>query len=247
MINSRQNKQVKEWIKLKKKKEREKQGAFLLEGFHLIEEAVKAKADIRELIVTESTREDLPSEWESFPLYEVSDAIGLDIADTQTPQGIFAVVSAHDTSSVQGQKILLLDQVQDPGNLGTLIRSADAAGFDQVGLGKGTVDAYNQKVLRSAQGSHFHLSIIDVDLEDYIPALQSKGTKVYGTNLSKDSINYKERFSQDQLAIVVVNEGSGVSPSILALTDENLHIPIKGQAESLNVAIAARILMFHFN
>lgn len=245
MITSRQNDQVKNWIKLKKKKERQKTNSFLIEGFHLIEEASQSAMVIEELIVSESVKDSVPNELKQYPSTIVSNELSDEIADTETTQGIFAVVKMPQSTSQEHKKILILDEVQDPGNVGTMIRSADAAGFTKVILGKGTVDAYNQKVLRSAQGSHFHLAIESADLEELIPILKQKGMTVYGTDLSKDSKYYKTIDSRDNIALIVGNEGSGVNPTVLSLVDETLHIPIKGQAESLNVAIAASILMFH--
>lgn len=247
MITSRQNDQVKQWIKLKKKKERQKTQTFLIEGFHLIEEALKSDQEIVELVVSESVAASLSADLSALPYTVVADSLADEIADTETTQGIFAVVKMPKTHSEPTGKLLLLDQVQDPGNLGTMIRSADAAGFSQVVCGKGTVDAYNQKVLRSGQGSHFHIDIISKDLEAFIPQLKDQGYTVYGTDLSKDSVNYKTVTASDKLAIIVGNEGNGVSQEVLNLADQTLHIPIKGQAESLNVAIAASILMFHLN
>lgn len=244
MITSRQNEQVKQWIKLKKKKEREKTKTFLIEGFHLIEEALKSNQEIVELIVSEQVAESLDSAFDNIKQTVVTNELSQEIADTETTQGIFAVVDMPEKDSKKHDKILMLDGVQDPGNVGTMIRSADAAGFTKVVLGKGSVDAYNQKVLRSAQGSHFHLTIESADLNETIPALQAQGVKVYGTDLSPESKNYKTVETTDQVALIVGNEGSGMSEPVLSLVDETLHIPIKGQAESLNVAIAASILMF---
>lgn len=247
MITSRQNDQVKAWIKLNRKKEREKTGLFIVEGFHLVEEAIKSKLTIKELIIAEKIENNLPSYVNNYQHTIVADEISEDIADTETTQGIFAIVQMPSKKEMTHSKVLLLDEVQDPGNVGTMIRSADAAGFTQVICGKGTVDPYNPKVLRSGQGSHFHLDIQLADLNEAILELQKQGITVYGTDLSKDSIDYKTESSQDKLAIMVGNEGNGVKKHLLELVDRTLHIPIKGLAESLNVAIAASILMFHLS
>lgn len=247
MITSRQNNQVKAWIKLNRKKEREKTNLFIAEGFHLVEEAIKSQMFIKELIISEKISDDLPNYIKGYPQTVISDELSKVIAETETPQGIFAVVGMPKQSNQVHSKIILLDQVQDPGNLGTIIRSADAAGFTQVICGKGTVDPYNAKVLRSGQGSHFHLDIQTADLNEYIPKLKHQSMTIYGTDLSKDSIDYKTVCSKDKVAIIVGNEGSGVNKELLDLVDGTLHIPIKGQAESLNVAVAASILMFHLS
>ena len=247
MITSRKNPKVKDWIKLKTKKERERRQLFLLEGYHLIEEAMRAQENITEIIGTKMALEHFTLTRQDIPTHLVSEAISQDMADTEKTQGIFAVVRSNPQLQKSHRKALLLDQVQDPGNLGTMIRSADAAGFDLVAMGKGTVDAYNQKVLRSAQGSHFHLDLAKVDLRDFIPKLQEQGLVVYGTDLSAESVPYKDLKARDKIAVLVGNEGQGMNSDLLDLVDQNTHIPIKGQAESLNVAIAASILMFHFS
>src|SRR5699024_1960500 len=247
MITSRQNGQVKTWIKLNRKKEREKTGLFIAEGFHLVEEAIKSQMSIKELIISEKLNNDLPNYTNGYPQTVISDELSNEIADTETPQGIFAVVEMPKQSNQLHSKVLLLDQVQDPGNLGTIIRSADAAGFTQVICGEGTVDPYNAKVLRSGQGSHFHVDIQSADLNEYISKLKRQSIPVYGTDLSKDSIDYKTVGPKDKVAIIVGNEGSGVNKELLELVDGTLHVPMKGQAESLNVAVAASILMFHLS
>lgn len=143
------------------------------------------------------------------------------------------------------RKLLLVDAVQDPGNIGTMIRTADAAGIDAVVLGKGSADAYNPKTLRSAQGSHFHIPIIRGDLADWIEDLQDREVKVYGTAL-QEAVVYTEVETSGSFALIVGNEGSGIHPQLLAKTDQNVIIPILGQAESLNVAVATGILLYQF-
>ena len=143
------------------------------------------------------------------------------------------------------RKVLLVDAVQDPGNIGTMIRTADAAGIDAVVLGKGSVDAFNPKTLRSAQGSHFHIPVVRGDLMEWIENLQQDGVRVYGTSL-EESISYKAVEPSEAFALMVGNEGSGISPQLLAKTDENVIIPILGGAESLNVAVATGILLYAF-
>jgi TrmH family RNA methyltransferase len=137
----------------------------------------------------------------------------------------------------------MIDAVQDPGNVGTMIRTADAAGIDAVILGKGTADAYNPKTVRSAQGSHFHIPILKGDLSDWLRAFKSQKIPVYGTSL-KDSVTYNHVEPQSRFALIMGNEGSGLSQELLVKTDMNLKIPLLGQAESLNVAVATGILLY---
>ena len=229
-----------------------KQQSYLIEGFHLVEEALKYKKDeINNVIVREDLVEEedfLNLNLDKDQIIVVSLNVAEEISETQTNQGIFAeleIVSHHFPKEVNGP-LLLLDAVQDPGNVGTMIRSADAAGFQGVFLGKGTVDLYNAKTLRSAQGSHFHLEIYEGELKDFIKTFKEEGYPVFGTALNEEAISYKEVYVDSPFSLIVGNEGSGINSEIVPMIDQNIFIPMAGKAESLNVAIAASILMFHF-
>lgn len=246
IILSAKNERVKLWKKLQTKKGREKAGTYLIEGFHLIDEAIKNKAVILEVMVSEDAKEmEFASLSEEIKVL-VSQDISKQLSETQTTQGIFAVVKKNSIPQVPvlEKPYLFLDNVQDPGNLGTMIRTADAAGFGGVVLGKGTVDLYNNKVIRSMQGSHFHLPIFQGDLSQWFELFQDAGFPVYGTELNELAISYREIKPEPVFAIVMGNEGNGMNKELLEKTTKNLYIPITGQAESLNVAVAAGILMF---
>lgn len=241
MITSTQNSQVKDWRKLHTKKYRVKTNSFLIEGYHLIEEALKSGWVIEMIIVQDGI--ELP-DWLAQQRYQLVDQhVFAAISQTEAPQGIAAVVKIKDASAPSGDYLLLLDQVQDPGNLGTMIRTADAAGFSQVVLGKGTVDVYNDKVIRASQGSIFHIPIIEADLLEFIPALQNQTYTVLASALEQ-AVAYDAVGEFDKVALIMGNEGSGIAPEILELADKRIKIPIYGQAESLNVSIAAGILMY---
>jgi RNA methyltransferase, TrmH family len=244
-IHSVQNPQVKQWKKLLTKKERDKTGTFLVEGYHLVEEALKA-GSVLHLIVNEKA--ELPSRWNygSIPITLVTDEIINTLSETETPQGVLAVCRQNkiDPEQMEGKSFLLIDAVQDPGNVGTMIRTADAAGVDAVIVGNGSVDIYNSKVLRSAQGSHFHLPVIRGNLFDWIEKLNQENIPVYGTALENARV-YKEVKPAGSFGLIVGNEGSGVNKEILAKTDVNLFIPIHGKSESLNVAVATGILLYY--
>lgn len=246
-IQSIKNPFIKEIKKLQQKKYRQQTNSYILEGFHLVQEASNAGAAIQEIFVNQRGQKEW-SDWlgEHFPeYYLVSDEILKTLADQPTPQGMVAVVSMEETAIEQFSGAwLLLDQVQDPGNVGTMIRTADAAGFSGVVLGEGTVDLYNPKTLRSMQGSQFHLPVVSRKLQDLIPELQLQQISVFGTALDKAAKNYRTLEERSDFALIMGNEGQGMNPELLAMTDANLYIPIKGQAESLNVAVAAGILMF---
>lgn len=249
VIESSQNKSVKEWKKLKTKKGRDQQGAFLIEGDHLIEEAMDKlpKAAIERIIVNV----DLKDRYTSLPKDKVtwvSAKIAEELADTENSQGVFAVIKKKATALPRqiSRPYLFLDAIQDPGNLGTMIRTAAAAGFSGVVCGKGTVDPYNMKVLRSGQGMHFSLSIFEGDLNPWMDHFQDLGLPVFGTSVDPGAQSYKSmQASCHPFALLLGNEGQGVDSGLLEETDLNLYIPLAEGVESLNVAVAAGVLMFH--
>ncbi|MCC5889475.1 MAG: RNA methyltransferase [Alkalibacterium sp.] len=246
IIESVQNKQVKEWKKLLTRRGRSKQQKYLVEGDHLVEEAIKSESPIDAIIIRDDKADKFEAYSESFNTVLITTEIAELLSDTVTNQGLFAVINIiEETEKIEGRKpVLLLDEVQDPGNLGTLIRTADAAGFEGVVIGKGSVDLHNPKALRSAQGSHFHLPVIHDDLTKWIDFFEKRRIAVFGTALDSRAISYRDLTPPETFALIVGNEGSGVNPAFLKRTTENLYIPIKGEAESLNVAVAASVLMF---
>ncbi|KMJ56986.1 RNA methyltransferase [Bacillus sp. LL01] len=246
-IESIKNNKVKQWKKLQKKKEREQSGTFIIEGFHLVEEALKVDNLVEEIIISEDRS--IPSEWDLNHvelIYAVPNVLK-EISETETPQGVAAIcrIPEENERTIQpNQKILLLDNVQDPGNVGTMIRTADAAGMDMVILGEGCADLYSSKVIRSTQGSIFHLPITRGDLKSYIKQCKELHTPVYGTSL-QNGVPYQEVQSSEGFALILGNEGKGMAQDHLDMTDQNLYIPIHGQSESLNVGVAAGILMYY--
>jgi RNA methyltransferase, TrmH family len=244
-IQSAANSQVKQWKKLLTRKERDKSKLFLIEGFHLVEEALKHDVEIETIIISENAEMPPGLDYGSVPMTSVTEEISRSLADTETSQGIFAVCRQPEDAGRQGETFLLIDSVQDPGNLGTMIRTADAAGIDTVVVGTGSVDIYNPKVLRAGQGSHFHLPVIRGSLDEWMDELSGWSIPVYGTALEGAS-SYTESPAGGPFALLVGNEGSGVNPNLLAKTAKNLYIPIYGKSESLNVAVAAGILLYYF-
>ncbi len=243
-IESNKNPQIKQWKKLHTKKERDNTGTLMIEGFHLVEEALKSDVNIQELIVSEAI--DIPSSWDvdNLSITIVTEKIMKEISDTDTSQGVAAICKQYSTKEAGNfSKLLLIDAVQDPGNLGTMIRTADAAGIDAVIIGDGSVDVYNSKVIRSTQGSIFHIPIVKANLHETIDQLKQDRIKVYGTSL-KNAVDYKQAIIGESFALIVGNEGNGVHPELLEKTDQNLYIPIYGKSESLNVAVAAGILLY---
>jgi len=248
-ITSGQNKKVKQWRSLTSKKGRKATQTYLLEGWHLVQEAIKAQQKLTAIMGTADQLADhateLPTE---VATYELTDSIAQTLGDTGTPQGIFATVplpkdTAGDPTTAKGVW-LFLDYVQDPGNIGTMVRTADAAGLAGVVFGKGTASRFLPKVLRSMQGSQFHIELVEADLHDWISTFTGRQLPVYGTNLDPQAKDYRDVPALTAGAIVMGNEGNGMAPDLQKLTTRNLYIPIKGQAESLNVAIAAGVVMF---
>ena len=244
IITSKANSVVKNAKKLHQKKYRK--SAYLIEGWHLFEEAVQAGVTIEKIFALESYRDQLVA----FPqTVWVSEEILRDLADTQTPQGIVAVIQKEEVGlpDFSQGKFLFLEDVQDPGNVGTMIRTADAAGFTGVIVSDKSADIYSLKTLRSMQGSHFHLPIYRMSLASFVEEAKKSNLPILATTLSKESKDYRELSPLEDFVLVMGNEGQGISPVMVESADQLVHIGMKGRAESLNVAIAAGILMFYFS
>lgn len=242
IITSKSNNGIKNAKKLHQKKNRT--DSYLIEGWHLFEEAVNYQAPIRQIFVLEAFLDRVEG---MDQVTVVTPEILELLADSKTPQGIVAEIAlepAQVPQQLQG-RYLYLEDVQDPGNVGTMIRTADAAGFDGVILSKASADIYSLKVLRSMQGSHFHLPIWKMDRAELFERASKSNTPVLATTLSKSSIDYRQLPQMDQFILVMGNEGKGISPEMATRADQLVHIPMPGRAESLNVAVAAGILMFH--
>ena len=222
-------------------KGRKKSGLFLIEGEHLVEEAIKHGVNFEEIIISEGFDHDL--ELSNKALMYVTEEVMKSLSSLETPPGIIAIVKNVKERKLSYNRVLLLENIQDPGNLGTLIRTADAFGFKTIIVSPDTVDPYNPKVLRAAQGSHFHLNILTRQVSEAVMAF--KGLKI-GTSL--DDAVYIESFNKpdDDIMLVLGNEGSGLREDTLNMMDINAKIDMVGDSESLNVAIAGAILMHHF-
>ena len=247
-ITSTSNSRVKEWKKLNNKKRRKKQNKYILDGLHLVKEALKANKKVEELLITSKFEHlneiEIPDETK---VIMISEEVSKSISETQTPQGIFGIVSIEEEKITYPQKDvgawLMLDGVQDPGNIGTMVRTADAAGFSGVILGEGSADLYNPKVVRAMQGSQFHIKVINDNLSGWIRHFKDMKVPVFGSELNEHAREYTNVGQHTDFALVMGNEGNGMSKEILEMTSINLYIPITN-AESLNVAVAAGILMF---
>jgi TrmH family RNA methyltransferase len=259
MITSTGNAQVKNIIQLKNKgKVRREQDCFLVEGIRMFQEIPieqRIKTYISETFFEEIQKQDL---WEQLHMEEtfyevVSDKIFQTMSDTVTPQGILAVVrQSHRTleellmkkHSEQSHCYIILEDIQDPGNLGTILRTAEGAGVSGVIMSKNTADIYNPKVVRSTMGAIFRMPYVYVeDLQDAIGIMKAQGIKIYAAHL-KGTKNYDSFDYTIPSAFMIGNEGNGLSEEIAGLADTYIRIPMCGQVESLNAAIAATVLMY---
>ena len=250
VIKSPQNKKIRQWNQLKRKSMRRKLGVYLIESWHLVGTAIQTHQPILALLVTPKQLQLHRAQLSVFTnLILITAPVAKKLALTVHPQGIFALVKIPaaaplDPAHVRSGSWLLLDQIQDPGNIGTMVRTADAAGFQGVVFGLGTASLYNPKVVRAMQGSQFHLQLGRGDLQKWITALRQHRIPVYGSELNPQAVDYRRVPRSTNFALVMGNEGNGMQQSLLKRTTKNLYIPLPGRAESLNVAVAAGILMF---
>lgn len=251
-IDSKSNPRIKEYRKLKDKKHRREQNLFLVEGFRLLEEAFKAGLSVEAVLYDPDKEGDFQRYVQPYlqeeEVIKTSRAVLAELSETVHPQGIIAVVKLPpakelpQTSTPESAMYLYLDGLQDPGNLGTILRSAHAAGAAGVLFGPGTVDPFGDKVVRSAMGSLFHVPL-------YLSGLDTLETLVsQGYALAVTSLDAKEDLFQADLTgnliMVIGNEGSGITPAMAKRGDILLKIPMPGGAESLNAAVAASIILF---
>ena len=226
-IESLQNKQIIEFNKLKQKKYRDDTGLFLIEGDHLLEEAKKAGKIYKTIGLDDSYD------------YEVTQDILNKLSSQVSKTDQIAVVKKLDEREIQGN-VVILDNIQDPGNLGTIIRSAVAFDIDSVVLSQTCVDLYNDKVIRSSEGNIFHVNILRKNIIDILKELKEKGYTIYST-----TVNGSGKFNNDKkIALVIGNEGMGISSDVLKLCDKNITIPMNKNCESLNASVSASILMY---
>ncbi len=246
MITSPQNPKLKLIRALQSRaKARRKGGAFIVEGVRLFEEAVKTKWRIRFVLHDRSLSErgmEILDSLEGVDVEEVDSALLKSISDTETSQGILAVLDYAQLPFPDSPNFILIpDQVRDPGNLGTLIRTAAAAGVDVVITPRGTTDAFAPKVLRAGMGAHFRLPIISLDWNEIQARVQ--GLTVYLAEMQGDVV-YTEANLKQACAVIVGGEAEGARESARQLTDAEIYIPMKDEIESLNAAVAGAIILF---
>lgn len=239
-ITSLKNPKVAAWKALKDRKGRRESGCFLVEGRKMVEEALASAFDVETVLVQEGVS--FPDGL-TMPVYELPAHVLAAVCDTKTPQGIAAVVRMKEQSAL-GKHIVVLDGVQDPGNVGTIIRTADAAGLDGVLLSTQCADVFSPKVLRATMGSIFRMNLRTTDdLPGELTKLREKGYSILSSQLDGTPF-YERQDVAERFALIIGNEGNGVSEQVQQTATHRVRLPMRGGAESLNAAIAAAIMMY---
>lgn len=239
VYTSTDNKKIKELKKLNIKKYRDQSNLFLVEGEHLVLEACR-KGLLEELFLEENTILDLDVKTS----YLSRNVIKF-ISELDNPSNIIGLCKKVEEKKI-GNKILVLDDIQDPGNFGTIIRSAVAFNIDTIIVSNNTVDLYNSKVIRASQGMLFNINIIKKDLAVFIPELKNNGYQIYATKVNGGK-SLKTIEKMEKFAIIMGNEGAGVSDNLIDLADEYLYIDMNTNCESLNVAVATSIILYELD
>lgn len=250
MITSNSNAQVKRLLQLQKKsKARDEEKVFLVEGLRMFSEVPAER--VQKVYISESLYNKKKQELhlEKFSVEILSDSVFQYVSDTKTPQGILCIVEQkkydiEELLNIENPHFMVLDNLQDPGNLGTIVRTAEGAGVDAIFLSKGSVDIYNPKTIRSTMGSIYRMPVVYVEnLLELLNAFKQRGIKSYAAHLDGKNSYDKENY-QSGTAILIGNEGNGLRDEIADSADVWVQIPMQGKVESLNAAIAASILMF---
>lgn len=232
------NEKIKEIAKLKDRKFRKGSGLFLIEGEHLIKEAYK-NGYLKKLIKLESNNMDLDVE-----IINVSEKVLKYLSSLETPTVIGIAKQKDD--QIKGNKILILDNIQDPGNLGTIVRSSVAFNVDTIVLSDDSVDLYNEKVVRATQGLIFYINVVRGSIEEIVADLKKKEYKIFATKVNGGK-SLKNIEDLKKFAIIMGNEGNGVRPSLLNACDEYLYIDMNKNCESLNVGVATSIILYELD
>lgn len=254
VISSKDNDLIKHIRKLKDKKYRDESNEYIIEGIKLIEEAVKENAEIKKVIVCDDTTRtyEIPTnvmlEIAKYECVYVTEKIFNMITQVTNPQGIMAIVKKNVTNSeidYSQDIIVVLDGVQDPGNLGTILRTVDSVGLSQIIVSKETADAFNPKVVRSTMGAIFRVKIIESeDLQETIKQMKKHHFKLMVTSLQTNKSIYDMELNKR--IIVIGNEANGVSKMLQDMSDEKVKIPMLGKTESLNASVATGIILYEY-
>lgn len=258
-IESKDNKKLKLINKLSKRKYREEMGLTIVEGLRSVRQIIDDGIEFSDILICESKKDEILESISDFSkknpkkntdisknINVVKDNVFALISDTVNSQGILAIVKIKEYSIdniiSKSKKILILDRVQDPGNVGTIFRTAIATNFDAIFYTKGTVDIFSPKVNRSAMGVNLAMPVFEIDDKDFKNL--KKHFKIYATMLDKNAKIYTEIDYNEKFALVLGNEANGIDESISNMADEKIYIPISEKIESLNVSIAGAVIMF---
>lgn len=251
-ITSKDNETIKYLKKLKDKKYRDQENCYIIEGIKLIKEAIGENIKIKYIIVCDDCKQEngidseLKYEIAKYECIYVSEKIFLSLTNVVNPQGILAVVEkGKNISKINYDEdlFLILDDIQDPGNMGTILRTADSINLKQIIVSKGSADCYNPKVVRSTMGAIFRINIIESeDLTKTIKEMKKNKIKIATTSLQTEKSIYD--ITYEKTAIVIGNEANGVSNEVLELADEKIKIPMPGKTESLNASVATAVILY---
>ena len=252
VITSKDNETIKKLKKLKDKKYRDQENCYLIEGVKLIKEAIQENAKIKLIIICDDCKQendldsDIKYEIAKYECISVSEKIFLSLTNVVNPQGILAVIEREkpkEKIDYNEDLFLILDNLQDPGNMGTILRTADSLNIKQIILSKDCADAYNPKVVRSTMGAIFRINIIESEnLVKTIKEMKKHKIKVMATSLDTTKSIYDVTY--EKTAIVIGNEANGVEKEILELADERIKIPMPGKTESLNASVATAVILY---
>lgn len=253
-ITSKDNEFIKHIKKLKDKKYRDMANEYLIEGIKLVEEAIQEKAPIKQIILCDDCEKnatiskDLMYAIAKHECVYVTENILKYLSEVQSPQGILAVIEKNNNDmqiDYTQDVIVALDDVQDPGNLGTILRTVDSVGLTQILLSKGTADAFNPKVVRSTMGAIFRVKIIECeDLKQTLKEIKKHKFKIVVSSLQTENTIYDIKYQKK--VIVIGNEANGVEPTIRQMSDEAIKIPMLGKTESLNASVATGIILYEY-
>lgn len=244
IITSKDNEIIKNLKKLKEKKYR--LDSYIVEGIKMVKEAISENQEIALIAIREDFKIDFDTK--KIKIVTISNKIFNDISDVKTPQGILAVIKKNQNNQIETNQeyILALDSLQDPGNMGTIIRTADSANINQIIINKTTVDPYSPKVIRSTMGAIYRTNIIEVeDLKATLKEMKLKGFQIITTDLKATQSIYDINYN-NKTVVVIGNEANGVSQEILQTADKKVIIPMLGKTESLNASIAASIMIYEY-
>ena len=254
VITSKDNEVIKNIKKLKEKKYRDERKEFIVEGIKLIQEAMNENAKIKMIVVCEECLKDETIEQKllyqiaKYNCIYVTPQVFSSITDVKNPQGMLAVIEIENTEDIikfDEDMIFILDGIQDPGNLGTILRTLDSAGFSQLIISEDTVDAYNPKVVRSTMGAIFRVKVIESkNLIRTIRNIKKHRYETIVTSLSTDENIYDIDYNKK--IVVIGNESNGVSKEIMNIADIKAKIPMLGKTESLNAAVATSIIAYEY-